>query len=160
MSDRDRGTTRRKVLGMVAALPLAGCVGDGGDDDDVTPAGPPPLPEGPIEAGTVDGISNNTLRPIAGQPLAIGRDVDGFWALGTTCTHLGCNIANAELGGDVNFNAIRCGCHGSQYGRDGDVQRGPSVRDLPNYAVIIEADGRVIVDPSIEVPTRTRSAVS
>ncbi len=93
--------------------------------------------------------------PSAGTTTACGR-----WAVGVTCTHLGCNIANPSLGGDVSFSRIACGCHGSQYGRDGDVREGPSVRDLPNYAVLVQQDGVVLIDAQEQVPIGTRLATT
>jgi Rieske Fe-S protein len=164
MSERDRTgdgpprATRREVLGLVAALPFAGCAVESGSEvgEDPTPAGPPPLSDEPVEVGTLESISTGTLRVVDGQPLAIGRDDDGLWAVGTTCTHLGCNIANPSLGGNVDATGIRCGCHGSQYGPDGDVRVGPSVRNLPNYGVVVESDGRVLIDPLDIVPLGTR----
>ena len=160
MDERDRGTTRREILGMVAALPLVGCASaTPADDDDDTPAGPSPLPDDPVEVGTVDSIPPSSLAIVPGQPLAIGRDDAGLWALGTVCTHLGCNIANAGLGGDISFARIACGCHGSQYGRDGEVLVGPSNRDLPNYRVVVEADGRVFIDATQEVALGTRVTI-
>lgn len=156
MTDPTDGPTRRTVLGTLAALPLAGCVEPEGPSEDPTPQGPPPLPDEPIDVGSTSSISSGSLRAVEGQPIAIGRDDDGFWAVGLTCTHLGCDIGDSNLGGDVRFDGIQCGCHGSEYGRDGDVRKGPSVRDLANYDVFFDGD-RVFVDPTEEVPLGTRS---
>lgn len=58
------------------------------------------------------------------------------YALGLTCTHLGCTV-NATPKGFV------CPCHGSAFGLDGRVFGGPADRPLQRMSV--EEDGEDLV---------------
>ncbi len=53
-----------------------------------------------------------------------------FRAFTSTCTHLGCTVA------EVSEGRIKCPCHGSQFAiYDGSVVHGPAARALPAYEV-------------------------
>jgi 3-phenylpropionate/trans-cinnamate dioxygenase ferredoxin reductase subunit len=63
---------------------------------------------------------------IEGEKTAVFRDDDGaLHAVSAVCTHMGCL---------VDFNAEErtwdCPCHGSRFGVDGQVIKGPAKRDL------------------------------
>jgi cytochrome b6-f complex iron-sulfur subunit len=62
------------------------------------------------------------------HPVFVVPDGDGFVALSAVCQHLGC-IVNPQ--GD----RFVCPCHGSTYGRDGRVLRGPTLDPLIRYPV-------------------------
>jgi Rieske Fe-S protein len=53
----------------------------------------------------------------------------GFVALSAVCQHLGCIV-------DAHGDRFVCPCHGSTYGRDGRVLRGPTMRPLMTYPVV------------------------
>jgi Rieske Fe-S protein len=55
--------------------------------------------------------------------VAVVRAGSGFLALDLTCTHLGCTVRATEQG-------FSCPCHGSRFGRGGDVLKGPAPRAL------------------------------
>jgi Rieske Fe-S protein len=55
--------------------------------------------------------------------VAVGREGDDFLALDLTCTHLGCTVKATGQG-------FSCPCHGSRFGRGGDVVKGPAPRAL------------------------------
>lgn len=73
------------------------------------------------------------------------KDWDGkahFFALDTTCTHLGCTP-------NVLFNEakIKCPCHGSGFYYNGINFEGPTPRPLERYKVYIDpVDGQIVVD--------------
>ncbi|MDF1665120.1 MAG: ubiquinol-cytochrome c reductase iron-sulfur subunit [Planctomycetota bacterium] len=76
------------------------------------------------------------------------RDVDnergeGFYALSTVCTHLGCtpNWLEAE-------QKFKCPCHGSGFRRSGMHFEGPAPRPLERYRVVFSEDGQILVDKS------------
>ena len=47
-------------------------------------------------------------------------------ALDAVCPHLGCLVRQKEAGG----SGFRCPCHGSEFGPDGELERGPADRPL------------------------------
>jgi Rieske Fe-S protein len=57
------------------------------------------------------------------QRLAIVREGGELLALDLTCTHLGCTVKATEQG-------FSCPCHGSRFGRGGEVAKGPAPRAL------------------------------
>jgi cytochrome b6-f complex iron-sulfur subunit len=78
------------------------------------------------------------------------RDVDvnrgeGFYALSTVCTHLGCtpNWLDAE-------QKFKCPCHGSGFRRSGVHFEGPAPRPLERYRVAFSDDGQILVDKSMK----------
>jgi Rieske Fe-S protein len=68
--------------------------------------------------------------------LALGGGA--FAALSSQCTHRGCTI-------DAEPTRLVCPCHGSAFGRDGKVLRGPAERPLPRYHTVV-AEGRLLID--------------
>jgi len=61
------------------------------------------------------------------QRVAVVREGDDLVALDLTCTHLGCTVKATEQG-------FSCPCHGSRFGRGGDVVKGPAPRGLRRLA--------------------------
>ncbi len=65
-----------------------------------------------------------------------------FYALDTTCTHLGCtpNVLFSE-------SKIKCPCHGSGFRFNGVNFEGPAPRPLERYKVYVDPiDGQIVVD--------------
>jgi cytochrome b6-f complex iron-sulfur subunit len=75
----------------------------------------------------------------------IVRTTEGFYALSTICTHLGCtpNWLQAE-------QKFKCPCHGSGYYITGVNFEGPAPRPLPRFNITLADDGQIQVDESIE----------
>lgn len=71
----------------------------------------------------------------------IVRNNQGFYALSTICTHLGCtpNWLQAE-------QKFKCPCHGSGYYITGVNFEGPAPRPLPRYNITLADDGQIQVD--------------
>ena len=80
------------------------------------------------------------------------RDNEGFYAVSSICTHLGCAI---NLG-EEQFN---CPCHGSQYDLNGKVITGPAASPLPGFEVYLSDDGRIVIDRRVTVPPTQRLVV-
>lgn len=76
-------------------------------------------------------------------PEDIEQGVSGFYALFTTCTHLGCtpNYLSAE-------NKFKCPCHGSGFRTTGVNFEGPAPRPLERARVVLAEDGQILVDKS------------
>jgi len=76
-------------------------------------------------------------------------DVIKDFAIGATCTHLGCVVPWNRAA-----NKFCCPCHGSQYDENGKVVRGPAPLSLPLAHVQIQ-DGNIAVSPWPEQDFRT-----
>jgi len=74
------------------------------------------------------------------------RRADGFRAMSSVCTHLGCITRYAPDDG-----IIACPCHGSRFSLDGEVLAGPAPRPLPWFQIDLTSKGEILVDTSIEV---------
>jgi cytochrome b6-f complex iron-sulfur subunit len=84
--------------------------------------------------------------------LVLFRDDEGFYAISTTCTHLGCIVARSKQG-------FACPCHGSRFDSRGKVVGGPAPRPLPWLEVSRAADGQLVINADTEVPAGTRYRV-
>ncbi len=92
------------------------------------------FPELAREGGVVSLLPEAESDPIF--VLALGSGT--FAALSSQCTHRGCTI-------DAESTRLVCPCHGSAFGRDGTVLRGPAEHPLPRYYT--EATGgRLLID--------------
>ncbi len=58
------------------------------------------------------------------EDFIIVKDDKKIKVLSTKCTHLGCRINNFQNG------MFTCPCHGSQYDLDGNVTKGPAIKNL------------------------------
>lgn len=68
--------------------------------------------------------------------VAIVRDGDDIYALSLVCTHLGCTV-------NVTPKELICPCHGSIFGRGGEIFKGPA--DAPLERLAVEERGEFIV---------------
>jgi Rieske Fe-S protein len=84
-----------------------------------------------------------------GRAVALFRDAGGVYAISTVCTHLGC-IVKPGVGG------FECPCHGSRFGPDGGVIKGPAPAALPWHQVALGAGGVCVVDGDTTVPAGTK----
>lgn len=75
---------------------------------------------------------------------------DGFRALSSVCTHLGC-ITRFQPGERI----IVCPCHGSRFDLDGEVLAGPAARPLRWLEMGLDSRGEVEVDTEREVQSGT-----
>lgn len=87
-----------------------------------------------------------------GRSVAIIRDSEGYFAISTICTHLGCIVKQAEDG-------FHCPCHGSRFGPDGELVRGPAPKSLPWLAMKHVGSGQFVVDEGTTVPPGTKVVV-
>lgn len=63
----------------------------------------------------------------------------GFAAVSPICKHQGCTV-------EIQPDRLSCPCHGSQYGRDGRVLRGPTQAPLDRFPVSLATDRTLIID--------------
>lgn len=86
-----------------------------------------------------------------GRSVAVFRDGEGVYAISLTCTHLGCIVKPTAAG-------FECPCHGSRFGHDGAVTKGPAPKALPWVGVSV-AGGTITVDEEVTVPKGTKKVV-
>ena len=113
--------------------------------------GPAVLP-GPVrrfKIGHPDEFAVGSETRVEEANFFVFRDVEGIYAISGVCTHLGCTVSRSTDG-------FACPCHGSRYGANGEVSRGPAPRALPWLEVGRAADGQLVVYADNEVPEGTR----
>ena len=139
-----------KVLGAGSvSLGATAVIGCGGDD-------PTEEPASDVAAGNVSSLPEGTLRPVSGQPVAIGRDAGGVYAMTLICTHTQCDM---RTDGTVAASGLVCSCHGSEFDGNGAVTKGPATKPLDHYAVEIDAEGEMTIKPGSVVSADARTAV-
>jgi Rieske Fe-S protein len=116
--------SRRRTIGALIASALGGAFvwrfltpRDGGDRPG-TDAFEVPLADVPAEGALV----------LPSRRCAVVRRGAVVTAVDLTCTHLGCTVKGTTQG-------FACPCHGSRFGPDGTVRRGPAARPLARLAV-------------------------
>src|SRR5438132_14030286 len=97
--------SRRKLLVVGGGAVCAQVIGCGGSEPTVLP--------NEIPAGNKATVALDTLTPVSGAAVAIGRDSGGIYAMALVCTHHGCNIAPS--GGPGRVRLIRGRCRGRQF---------------------------------------------
>ena len=70
--------------------------------------------------------------------ILIRVDKDAYRALGSRCTHLGCEVRPGR-------HALSCPCHGSVFDLEGKAIRGPAQSPLSGYAVEVEGTDLMIL---------------
>jgi len=150
MTELTDQTTRRAVLGGVAAVGagavLAACgsdeptssggggdatSGDGGSGGDAPAGG---------EIGTTADVPVGGGTVFQKQKIVVTQPTEGdFKAFTAVCTHQGCTV------GAVNGDTIQCNCHGSQYNAaDGTVKKGPAPKALAPKKITVEGDKLIV----------------
>jgi cytochrome b6-f complex iron-sulfur subunit len=78
------------------------------------------------------------------------REEQGFHAISSVCTHLGCVVAYTEGEG------FACPCHGSRFNSEGGVIGGPAPAALPWLQLVLSPDGQLQVNAESQVAKGTR----
>ena len=149
MTELTDQTTRRAVLGGVAAVGagavLAACgsdeptstgggdatSGDGGSGGDAPAGG---------EIGTTADVPVGGGTVFQKEKIVVTQPTEGdFKAFTAVCTHQGCTV------GAVNGDTIQCNCHGSEYNAaDGTVKKGPAPKALAPKKITVEGDKLIV----------------
>lgn len=98
-----------------------------------------------FSVGPPEAIPRGTLVVLPEQKIYVGHADEGFFAMSSTCTHLGCMTRYLQAQGE-----IFCPCHGSRFDLAGQVKAGPAPLPLPRLHVSL-ADGELIVDAAQRV---------
>ncbi|HEX8791119.1 MAG TPA: Rieske (2Fe-2S) protein [Polyangiaceae bacterium] len=115
-----------------------------------------PVTVGDVPAGNVSSLPVGSLNVVNGQPVCIGRDSGGVYAMTLTCTHAGCDIGTQ---GDVSPSGLLCGCHGSRFDANGNVVSGPAPSPLEHFAVSADQAGNLTIHGGQVVDAGQRLAV-
>jgi cytochrome b6-f complex iron-sulfur subunit len=107
---------------------------------------------GDIPAGNVSSLPVGALTRVGSEPLALGRDGGGVYAMTLECTHDGCESS-------VRNQEIVCPCHGSTFDADGNVIAGPAPAPLDHYAVTADGSGNLTIHTGTVVDSATRLQV-
>lgn len=78
---------------------------------------------------------------VNGKPVLLVNLNGTYYAIGNTCTHMGCPLSKGTLKGET----IECVCHGSTFDlKTGKVMRGPAEKPEQKYDVKVE-NGKVLI---------------
>jgi len=102
-------------------------------------------PKTTFQAGVPNDYPVGTVATNKEHRAYVIHDPEGFYAMSSICTHLGCITRWQEDEG-----IIACPCHGSKFTRAGDVITGPAPRPLPRLAIGLEK-GELVVDTATVV---------
>ncbi|MDM7916572.1 MAG: Rieske 2Fe-2S domain-containing protein, partial [Candidatus Eisenbacteria bacterium] len=72
-----------------------------------------------FRVGRPEEFPAGTARVVPERNVRLISDARGIAALSLVCTHLGCIVGESEDG-------FACPCHGSRFGPDGELRRGPA----------------------------------
>jgi cytochrome b6-f complex iron-sulfur subunit len=101
-------------------------------------------------AGLPESIGVGSVIEDTTHRVFVIRLADGFRALSSVCTHLGC-ITRYQ----PDKNLIACPCHGSRFSLDGEVEGGPAPRPLRWLQMSLSDKGELNVDTAVDVPAGT-----
>jgi cytochrome b6-f complex iron-sulfur subunit len=147
----DRRLSRRRFC-QVSGLAACGVAAGGATVLSADFLAPRVLFEPPtrFQLGPPDAVAvGEVVTQEAFQAYVIRRP-DGFRALSSVCTHLGC-ITRYQPGERV----IACPCHGSRFDLDGEVLAGPAPRTLRWLDMGLSSGGEIQVDTAREVAPGT-----
>ena len=86
----------------------------------------------------VDDLENGEVRrfDVAGQPIAVVRLGDQFYAIGDTCSHANVSLSEGEVHADTC--ELECWKHGSTFSLvTGAPSTLPATRPVPTYATVV-----------------------
>jgi cytochrome b6-f complex iron-sulfur subunit len=151
LTNKGGGPPRRDFLGLAALASLAGALG-------TALAGVVRLPKpavlpGPLRVYKLGDPARYAVGSVVrmdAENLYLFRDQQGFHAISSVCTHLGCVVSHSEQEG------FACPCHGSKFKQDGNVIGGPAPSGLPWLEISLSPDGQLQVNAESQVPQGTK----
>jgi len=122
---------RRQFVAGLAACACAACPGLSALAETTDP-----VDVGPLEEFKTAGVHD----PRTGSFFLVNRG-GRLYAVSSICTHKQVKLVARE-------GAFKCPRHGSTFAADGNVTKSPARKALPRYAIRVEQNGHVVVDPS------------
>ena len=149
MTELTDQTTRRAVLGGVAAVGAGAVLAACGSDEPADSGGGGDTSSGDSgggDAATSGEIGTTADVPVGGgtvfqkEKVVVTQPTEGdFKAFTAVCTHAQCVVA------DVSDGSINCPCHGSQFSiEDGSVVGGPAPAALSTVEITVSGDQIVV----------------
>lgn len=89
--------------------------------------------------GSPDHFPTGSVTFLEDRRLFLFNGAEGFYAVSSVCTHLGCNVKRTATG-------FECPCHGSRFDENGRVVRGPAPSPLAWFSLSLSPRGELIVD--------------
>lgn len=150
-SRRDHRCTRRRFCQAAGVSACAAAAGGAGVLS-VDFLNPRALFEPPTRfvAGAPGSIGVGTVLTFEEHQAFVVRLKEGFRALSSVCTHLGCVTRYQP-----DQRIIACPCHGSRFSLEGEVIAGPAPQPLPTFEISISPTGEIEVNTAAVVPTGT-----
>jgi cytochrome b6-f complex iron-sulfur subunit len=96
-------------------------------------------PPARFTVGNPDDFPPGSVTFLADRRVFLFNGSDGFYAISSICTHLGCNVKRTAQG-------FACPCHGSRFDPNGQVVHGPAPKALAWFALSLSPRGQLIVD--------------
>ncbi len=96
-----------------------------------------------VDAGTMADFPLETTRYVPEARAWVHHADEGLVALDAVCPHLGCLVQQKESAGD----GFHCPCHGSEFGANGELERGPAERPLRHLDIQTRPDSTVLIRP-------------
>lgn len=116
-----------------------------------------PAPFGDVSAGNVSNVAVGALTVVGSEPVVLGRDSGGLYAMTITCTHQGCDVEPVGTGTSATLD---CPCHGSRFDWNGGVIHGPASSPLAHFAVSVDATGNITIHGGTQVAASVRTPVA
>lgn len=107
-----------------------------------------------VKLGRPSDFAVGTSRYFPQQRLWLYRDLAGFYAISSICTHLGCVTERTEEG------RFSCPCHGSKFDELGRVKGGPAPKGLAWLDLSVSPEGWLIADTLKETQRGTKLEVT
>lgn len=119
---------------------------DGDDDDDEPTKGPPPVPIGKNDVGTLANYAKDGVydKWADSRHFLVVREGKLLFALSSVCSHKA-GLLKVDAKG-----VIQCSKHHSIFTHDGQPTKGPATKSGPltRHGIALDAKNRVIVDTS------------
>ena len=102
---------------------------------------PNPEPPSIFDLGLPDTIPPDSRAVIPEASAVVIRSEDEIKAFSLICPHLGCIVEATQDG-------FACPCHGSRFGKDGELIQGPAAKPLRQVDIHLDEQGHLILDAS------------
>lgn len=102
-----------------------------------------------VKLGTPERYKMGTKQYFPKHRLWLFRNEEGFHAISSTCTHLGCIALRNDDG------TFLCPCHGSRFDDVGNVEGGPAPKGLVWVELTVSPEGWLVADTLKEVEQGT-----